>query len=263
MAALGVALDQISTLGSAGLAGREVRMPPRRLARSVGTSRRARARRRRPARSALVSSTAPRSGATATTPGGAVVEGALELGVHALEALLGEVERGGVLVEPLEHRPQRGLSLGTRHPVRAQPGRGARAQLAAACSSAGSSAAQASARRCTPPSAGGSGTGPGPSRALRRPRSRARHPTRRRRVSVDAASSAKSRRAAWRDALRMLASSPPTRLRHPPRCGPPRVKLGGGFDRRARRRGRPRVPSHSRPNARMSSISGRGPGPSA
>ena len=62
--------------------------------------------------------------------GGAVVERSLELVVDAVEALLGEVERGGVLVQPLEHRAQRGLGLRLGLSVRAQPGRGAGTELA-------------------------------------------------------------------------------------------------------------------------------------
>ncbi len=50
---------------------------------------------------------------------GVAVEGDLELAVEALEALLGEAEAGGVLVEPLEHGPQRGLGLLAAKPVHA------------------------------------------------------------------------------------------------------------------------------------------------
>ena len=52
----------------------------------------------------------------------------LDLGVDALEALLGEAEAGGVLVQALEHRLERRLRLFAPKAVDAQPGRGAGAE---------------------------------------------------------------------------------------------------------------------------------------
>ena len=53
---------------------------------------------------------------------GVAVERDLDLAVDPLEALLGESEAGGVLVEPLEHRLEGGLGLLAAQPVHAQPG---------------------------------------------------------------------------------------------------------------------------------------------
>ncbi len=62
---------------------------------------------------------------------GVAVEGRLDLEVHALEALLGKAEAGGVLVEALEHRPERRLGLFAAQPVDSQPRRGTRTELPA------------------------------------------------------------------------------------------------------------------------------------
>ena len=48
---------------------------------------------------------------------GVLVQGPLHLGVHALEALLGKVEVGRVLVEALEHREERRLRVVGRRPA--------------------------------------------------------------------------------------------------------------------------------------------------
>ena len=57
---------------------------------------------------------------------GVAVERDLDLAVDPLEALLGESEAGGVLVEPLEHRLKRRLGLLAAQPVHPQPGGRAR-----------------------------------------------------------------------------------------------------------------------------------------
>ena len=61
------------------------------------------------------------------------VEGRLQLAIDPLEALLGEAEAGGVLVEALEHRPQRRLGLLAAEPRAAsahvKPERRAAAEL--------------------------------------------------------------------------------------------------------------------------------------
>ena len=62
---------------------------------------------------------------------GVAEEGGLHLAVDALEALLGEAEAGGVLVETLEHRLQGRLGLLAAQAVDPQPARGARAELEA------------------------------------------------------------------------------------------------------------------------------------
>ena len=62
---------------------------------------------------------------------GVAVEGHLDLAVHAVEALLGEAEAGGVLVQPLEHRLKRRLGLLAAQAVHAQPGGRAGSELVA------------------------------------------------------------------------------------------------------------------------------------
>ena len=92
------------------------------------------------------SSATPRRAAT-TSPARRPARASARPRHHALEALLGEAEVGGVLVQALEHRPQRGLGLLAAQAVRAQPaarrprpapGRpGGRRAAAAAAASAG------------------------------------------------------------------------------------------------------------------------------
>jgi hypothetical protein len=62
---------------------------------------------------------------------GVAVERELHLAVDAVEALLREPEARGVLVEPLEHGPERRLGLLASKAVHAQPCRCSRAELAA------------------------------------------------------------------------------------------------------------------------------------
>ena len=126
---LGVALDRDQDAGLGRAVAVEVRMRPGRLARSV---RRVAAHERDAAAQVDPARLEPRAAQRRDRDdaGGAVVERSLELVVDAVEALLGEVERGGVLVQALEHRAQRRLGLGLGLPVRTEPGRGAGAELA-------------------------------------------------------------------------------------------------------------------------------------
>ena len=62
---------------------------------------------------------------------GVAVERDLDLPVHALEALLGEAEAGGVLVQALEHGLERRLGLLAAQPVHPQPRGGTRSELLA------------------------------------------------------------------------------------------------------------------------------------
>ena len=92
-----------------------------------------------------------------TRPDRVAVERGLHLHVQALEALLGEGEAGGVLVEAVEHRPQRGLGLLAAHPVHAQPGAAPAPSVSAAARAPGGCGSPPIGRRGRPPSAVGSG----------------------------------------------------------------------------------------------------------
>jgi hypothetical protein len=76
-----------------------------------------------------------------------LVERALELRVHPLEALLGELEAAGVLVQALEQRAEGGLGVGAAgQAAHAQVGLGAAAERARRAAEAGLGAERVPAR---------------------------------------------------------------------------------------------------------------------